>query len=347
MKRLSAILVLFVPALASAQPARDPAAAEALFKKGVELLEKDDWAGACPSFEASVKLDPSVGAQLNVARCAEHDKKLARAWAEYQRAKVMNRETVGEKRKKEVDAFVEDALKKLEPRLPWVTLRLASRPSGVRIQRDGVEIPIEGLDRAVPVDPGSHVFVATAPGHDEARRTLDAAEGSRSEIVLELRPSAASAPAAPLDLSASAPVAGSPSRDAETSSGVDLVVVGAAIGSVGAASLAVAAITGGLAASDNGTLEDLEGCSRSGETLSCSPAAFDEADAAASRGETLSVTSTVTLFAGAAIAATGLTLVIVGATQSSSGPAALGTPTVGLVPLASPEGAGFRVSGRF
>jgi hypothetical protein len=32
MKRLTAILVLLAPALASAQPARDPAAAEALFK---------------------------------------------------------------------------------------------------------------------------------------------------------------------------------------------------------------------------------------------------------------------------------------------------------------------------
>jgi hypothetical protein len=343
MKRALALVLALAPATAAAQPGRDPAAAEALFKKGVEALEKDDWAGACPSFEASVKLDPSVGAQLNVARCAEHDGKLARAWAEYKKAKVLNQETPGAKRKREVDAFVDDALSKLEPRLPKVTVRLASKPAGVRVERDGVELPMTSLELALPVDPGTHVMVATAPGHEDLRETFEIAEGARKEIVLSLVPKAGTppppvpTPAPPPDAPAPRPV-----PEAQGEGGIDLVVLGAAIGSIGAASLAVAAITGGIAASDNATLEDLEGCERSGETLSCPGSTLEEARDAASRGETLSVASTVTLFAGAAVAATGLTLVIVGATSSSPSKTGLEGSL-----FASPDAVGLRVFGRY
>jgi len=344
MKRLLALAALLAPAIAAAQPGRDPAAAEALFKKGVEALEKDDWASACPSFEASVKLDPSVGAQLNVARCAEHDGKLARAWAEYQRAKVLNQETPGAKRKREVDAFVDDALSKLEPRLPKITIRLASKPAGVRVERDGVELPLTSLELALPVDPGTHVMVATAPGHEELRQTFDIAEGARKEIVLELVPKGEIGPVPAPSPEPTVPPAPSPTPAPEKrdEGGVDLVVLGASIGAVGAASLAVAAITGGLASSDHATLEDLEGCERSGETLSCPGSTLDEARDAASRGEALSVASTVTLFAGAAVAATGLTLVIVGATSSSASKTGL----EGSI-FASPDAAGLRVFGRY
>lgn len=344
MNRLLVLALVLAPATAVAQPGRDPAAAEALFKKGVEALEKDDWASACPSFEASVKLDPSVGAQLNVARCAEHDGKLARAWVEYQKAKVLNQETPGAKRKREVDAFVDDALSKLEPRLPKITVRLASKPNGVRVERDGVELPPTSLELALPVDPGTHVVVATAPGYDDLRQTFDIAEGARKEIVLTLVPKAETTPvpAPPPGPGVGSATSSSPPPDKPEEGGVDLVVLGASIGAVGAASLAVAAITGGLAASDHATLEDLEGCERSGETLSCPRSALQEARDAVSRGEALGVASTVTLFAGAAIAATGLTLVIVGATRSSTSKTGL----EGSI-FASPDAVGLRVFGRY
>ncbi len=344
MRRVLAFALALAPATAAAQPGRDPAAAEALFKKGVEALEKDDWAGACPSFEASVKLDPSVGAQLNVARCAEHDGKLARAWAEYQKAKVLNQETPGAKRKREVDAFVDDALSKLEPRLPKITVRLTSKPAGVRVERDGVELPLSSLELALPVDPGTHVMVATAPGHEELRQTFEIAEGARKEVVLSLVPKAAAPPAVvpPPSPPSDAPTSPRPVPQTRDEGGVDLVVLGAAIGAIGAASLAVAAITGGIASSDNATLEDLEGCERSGETLSCPGSTLEEARDAASRGEALSVASTVTLFAGAAVAATGLTLVIVGATSSSASKTGL----EGSI-FASPDAVGLRLFGRY
>lgn len=340
MRRALLAVLLLAPGTALAQ-ARDPAAAEALFKSGVELLEKDDWAGACPKFEASARLDPSVGAQINVARCAEHDGKLARAWAELEKARVLNRETPGAKRKREVDAFIDESLKRIEPRLPWITVRISERPEGLRIERDGVELPLPTLDAPVPIDPGRHVFTATAPGYETIEKPVDAAEGGKTEILLEMRRArtspASPPPSPPVGPTQPPPPAPPVAGPGVADSGVDLVVVGAVIASIGAATLVVAAVTGGIAMSDEsriGDLVDSGACTRTGETLRCG-SDLAEAEDAVSRGETLSVVSTVTLFAGAAIAATGLTLVIVEATSQPSE-----KPTVGVLPLLGPDGAG-------
>ncbi|MBL9027767.1 MAG: hypothetical protein JNL21_36590 [Myxococcales bacterium] len=329
-----------------ADPARDPAGAEALFKRGLEALEKDDWATACPQFEASLKLDPSVGAQINVARCAEHDGKLARAWAEYQKARVLNRETAGAKRKKEVDAFLDDAITKLEPRLPYVTVTLARRPEGLRVERDGIELPLEGLGVAVPVDPGRHVFTATAPGHRGAREEIDLAESARREVVLDLVRDPSALPSAQREPSGGTGD-GRRSATAPAEPGIPFVLIGAIVGSVGAATLAVSAITGGVAASDHATIDDLESsrrCGASGDVLTCrDSAALTQASDAAERGQTLSVTSTVTLFVGGIIAATGLTLVIVGSVGDSGG----ATAEAAFHPLLLPGGGGVGLVGSF
>ncbi len=335
-----------IPAAASAQ-ARDPAGAESLFKKGLALLEKDDWAGACPTFEASMKLDPSVGAQINIARCSEHEGKIARAWAEYEKARVLNRETEGKLRKKDVDAFLEAAIGKLEPRLPWITLRVSPRPAGLELERDGVAIPVEGIDQAVPVDPGKHVFVARATGYREVRVEIEAKESSKQDVVISLErlPEGAAPPVGSVTATAPPkqppPVQRPPPDDA--GSGGTLVIAGALVGGVGAVSLAVAAITGGLAVSEHGKLEELcPGNPEGAETLRCPGTALDDAESARSSGESLALASTVTLFAGAAIAATGLTLVIVGATQAPKT-----SVEAAIVPIFAPGHAGLGLLGRF
>jgi hypothetical protein len=323
---------------------RDPAAAEILFNKGLELLKKGDWAGACPQFDASMKLDPSVGAQINIARCAEHNGLVARAWAEYQKARVLNAETPGEQRQKDIATFLEQELAKLEPRIPWVTIKVSARPSGLRIERDGISLPLEGLDQAVPIDPGRHTFAASAPGYAPTQKYVDLAEGARKEVVLELVRDDAAAPSTPT--SPAPPPVPTPTVASE-SDGSTLVVIGAILGSVGGASLIVSAVTGGIALSDRGTLDDLVAtgsCTEQGESIVCADGdARNEAQSAASRGETLALASTVTLFAGAALAATGVTLIIVGATQGSEP----STVEAALVPIYVDGGLGLGVRGAF
>ncbi|NUP04481.1 MAG: PEGA domain-containing protein [Polyangiaceae bacterium] len=340
-----ALVVIATPiAVAHAQGGRDPAAAQALFDKGVELQKAGDWTGACAKFDASMKLDPSVGTQINLARCADHDGLIARAWAEFKRAKVLNQETAGAQRKKEIDAYLDQEIAKLETRLPHVTVKLSPQPEGARVERDGALIPVSGLGQTVPIDPGSHTFSASATGYKTATKTVEIAEGATLEVVLELvaDPTAPPTPDAPPSTPkkpANPPVASGPDW---------MIVAGGVLSGVGALTLAASAVTGGIAYSDRGTIDELldEGvCTSAGETITCqSSAARDQTQEAADRGEPLALASTITLFTGAAIAATGLTLVIVGSTRGSSS-----EPKVDarVLPLWVPGGGGVGIGGAF
>lgn len=301
-----------------------------------------------------MQLDPSVGTQINLARCAEHNGQVARAWADYKKAKALNAETPLAKRKANVDSFVDGELKKLEARLPWVTLRLRvtdadgkpvapSAVAGLVIKRGEAVVPPEGLDVAVPIDPGKHTFKATAPGYHESTIEVTFVEGARQEAMLAL---VGAAPGIEVPVPPpGTPPPQVPPRKQDDEGMSPLFWAGIAIGSAGAGSLIVSGITGGIAMSDHGTLEDLKesgGCREADGIIDCDDATTAEAHDAISRGETLSVVSTVTLFAGAGLAATGIVLAVVGATSSPDE-----KPSVGVIPLAGPDALGAVVTGSF
>jgi hypothetical protein len=52
------------------------------------------------------------------------------------------------------------------------TLALAVSPATARVEVDGAVVEGTGSPRAIPLDPGPHALVVTAPGHTEQRRTL-------------------------------------------------------------------------------------------------------------------------------------------------------------------------------
>src|SRR5262245_38278640 len=83
----SSILVvsalLTTSGLARAAEPRDAAAAEVLFEAGKNLMERGDYAAACPKFEESYRLDPATGALFALALCHERAGKIATAWVEY------------------------------------------------------------------------------------------------------------------------------------------------------------------------------------------------------------------------------------------------------------------------
>src|ERR1051325_10878017 len=63
--------------------------ADQLFKKGKRLLAQKKYAEACAAFEDSDRIDPEIGAKLNVAKCYEEWGKLATAWRWYTEAEKM------------------------------------------------------------------------------------------------------------------------------------------------------------------------------------------------------------------------------------------------------------------
>ena len=152
-------------ALAMATPARadDPAAAEALFQEGRRLVADGNYAEACPKFEESLHHDRAVGTLWHLARCLEETGAIASAWARY-------REAAAEARKTDEDARERAALhraKALEPRLPRLTIDVPveHRVDGLTVTRDGTAIGPGVWGTPLPVDPGTHVIEAAAPGY--------------------------------------------------------------------------------------------------------------------------------------------------------------------------------------
>jgi hypothetical protein len=184
-----AVSLLLGHGLAGATPSpADMAAAEALFKSGRALVTAGDWGAGCPKFEASLALYPSPSTMLNIARCHEHDGKLATAWGDYQQAIDLNRDTAEAERRKGLQQIAEKGLADLSPRLPRLRLLVATRPDGMSITRDGKPLPLAALGEALPVDPGVHHVLVSAPGHRAETRNVELSEGKTVTVNLALTP---------------------------------------------------------------------------------------------------------------------------------------------------------------
>jgi hypothetical protein len=171
---------------AAAQSVVPDAAAEALFRSGRELVEKGDWAAGCPKFEASLELYLSASTLLNIARCHEHNGKIASAWATYRRALVVNKETPGAERKKALEEVAQTGLAALEPRLPKLRIVIPVAPERLKVTRNDQYVPLAMLGTSIPVDPGVHTIEARAPGYRTERRSVKVAEGATERVEIAL-----------------------------------------------------------------------------------------------------------------------------------------------------------------
>jgi hypothetical protein len=181
MRRISAFALIGVTGLlslnASAQN-RDAVSAEALFLEGRKAADAGDYSAACPKFAESYRLDPAPGTLLNTADCEERLGHIATAWLNFRKAVELLPPN---------DSRVPIASRKassLEKRLPRLTIRLARDvPPGTGVKRDGVEIGPGSLGVALPIDPGKHIVLVTAPGYGEQRYEIELAERQSRELV--------------------------------------------------------------------------------------------------------------------------------------------------------------------
>src|SRR5689334_8638295 len=140
---LFAALALAAPA-AHAQSAGDKATAEALFSDGRRLMAQSNYREACPKFEASLKLDPGVGAMLNLADCYEKNGQTASAWAEFREASSAAR-AAGSKDREDL---ARQRAAALEPKLARLTIVITKPPA--RVTRDGAAVDNAVFGTAVP-----------------------------------------------------------------------------------------------------------------------------------------------------------------------------------------------------
>lgn len=164
-RRLSGVALAGAVALAishaHAEPtAEERAAARTLFDEGRALMASGKYPEACPKLEESLRIDPGVGTQYNLADCQEHTGKLASAWANFLDAASRARAAKQDER---ADAAKERA-QALAPRLAKIVI-LARDPAGtLTVKRDGVVVNKAVWGTAVPLDAGDHVISAAAPG---------------------------------------------------------------------------------------------------------------------------------------------------------------------------------------
>lgn len=167
------------PALAA--PSGDPVAAEALFAEGQSLMTRGEYGQACPKLEESYRLDPATGALYAVALCHERQGKFASAWVEFM--DVASRANA--ERYPEREQLAREHAEALKGRLSFLTVRVddAARLRGLVVTRNGIGLGPAAWGSAIPIDPGRHEVVASAPGHAPWTTTLTIGAQPRRETV--------------------------------------------------------------------------------------------------------------------------------------------------------------------
>jgi len=222
------------------------AAAEALFGEGRALMAKSQFSEACPKFEASQQLDPGLGTLLNLADCYEKLGKTASAWAEYREAIPLARASGSKVRQ---DLAIERA-QALESRLSTLTIRAmaGSDSAALEIRRDGVPVLPAELGSPIPVDPGTHVVEASAPGKRPWTSKLEITKDA-TKLEVEVPALSADLPASPAAAAALKPVTEVP-PDSGARSGSTQKTTAVVVGAAGVVGLGLGAVFGLLASSE-------------------------------------------------------------------------------------------------
>ena len=198
-------------------PAQTPrASAVELFAHGRALAAAGKCAEAIPLFLDTLKIEPSIGALLNLAECREKLGDHAAAYASYRDAESLARD--------KGDDRAALARERAEASAAFLPKLAIVAPAGVRVTVD--DRAASGL---VVVAPGEHVVQASAPGREPWRTTIRAeATSTASVVVPELR--------APIVI---VPLPRAPRRTQR--------VVGAVVSLAGIATVVAGGILGGVA----------------------------------------------------------------------------------------------------
>jgi hypothetical protein len=220
---LAALAALTWPALAAGD---DAATAISIFERAKALEKQGKLNESCDLMTEAHKLAPkAMGILLNFADCKKSQGKTATAFGAYKEAEFTC--------KREQDmaraTYAHDEAAKLEPVLSMLTVRAQVVP-GLIVRRDDEDVGKALLGQPLPVDPGMHKIEATAPGYQVWSTSVRI--GERDHQTVEI----------PTLQRSSDDGGGQPGG---SSAGAQRVA-GFVVGGLGAASLAVGAIFGGV-----------------------------------------------------------------------------------------------------
>lgn len=325
------VVLLGAGAGAAAAPARDPVGAQWLFREGRELMKKGELAAACPKLEESLRLDPAVGTLMNLAECEERQGRSASAWQRW--AAAADELPPNDRRR----ATALARARSLEATLARLLVTVEEgAPADLVIERDGVVLGPASLATPMPVDPGLHVIVVSAPGRQRRTYEITADSGQLRAVAVAPGPPAA-ASLFSLDGAAAPPgtapgTAGLVATSASTAPARPGRRLGWGLVAAGGAALAAGTYFGlqALSARD----EADRACASGGAANRCWATANQSLD----RDRRWSVAADVAFVSGALAAGAGLYLLL----RRGPGEA---TATAQLVPM--PSGGGAQLAGRF
>ena len=157
--------------------------ADALFKKAKKLLAEKRYPEACEAFEKVDKIDPGIGAKLNVGKCYEEWGKLAVAFHWYEEAQAMAKDAKDD-RAAQIKALADE----LDTNVPRITLKV---PEGAdpdvlsTLTLDGKPVAPETLGIEQRVDPGPHAIEFVVDGKTK-KKMAPVERGGSSEIQLDM-----------------------------------------------------------------------------------------------------------------------------------------------------------------
>jgi tetratricopeptide (TPR) repeat protein len=281
-------------ALSTGARADGTSEADQLFNLGRELLEKGQFAEACPKFVKSEELSPAVGTLLNLGYCWEQVGRIRSALDAYAEAEVL----AGKANDPKKASFARERFKEIEPKAIRVVIRIVPPAApGLEVHRNGVLVPKADWGQPIAVDPDEVVVSATAP-HAAPWKSVVMAKGTGAVVTVFVPPLG--------DGTATTPSSGS-------GSGIGWRRVGA----LGLGGTGLLAIGGGIALG-------LAAKSRYDDTLDrCDAAGCDESALASQRGAVAQGNIATGLVAlGVVLAGAGVYLWLTG--EPSSSPRAVG-----------------------
>ena len=167
--RAAAALCVAAAGISVPRASAQSASAEKLFREGRTLIKSGKLADGCEKIAASDRLEPSIGALLNLGDCREKLGQLATAWAAFRRAEAMAHRA-GNDKKREAEA--QRRADKLESQLPSLEIDVPRPVDGLSVRRDDELVDAATFGTPLPIDPGTHTIIATAPGRQSWRKVL-------------------------------------------------------------------------------------------------------------------------------------------------------------------------------
>ena len=193
---LTAALLVAVLAGASAAGAASPesrAAARQHLSQAEKLKKRGKLAEACQELEQVERLDPKLPTLIELAECTEQLGKVVEAqtwWA-------LARDRAKRDEKPQSKAKAEARLAATQKRVAHLTLQLAANaPAGVQVLSDDEALDAASLGSARPMNPGEHVIVVKAAGHDDAKYSVKLADGDNQTLAIAAGPAASRTPPA-------------------------------------------------------------------------------------------------------------------------------------------------------